>query len=111
MNITPVEITPAEVTPVETAPVGTTTIQISAAQLSSITQQDLIALEGVTIPLDDNNTCTIQNGVCIDSGGTTYELVAGKFVQIQGNDSGSLDLPALLFLFYMLILSVYTFRR
>ena len=98
-----VTIAPVEVTPVETAPVEITTLQVSAAQLSSITQQDLIALEGVTIPLDDNNSCTIQNGVCIDSAGTTYELVEGKFVQIQGNTSGSLDLSALLFLFSMLM--------
>jgi hypothetical protein len=46
-------------------------------------------------------------GVCIDSQGITYVLVAGKFIKMQDNKGGGLDLIGLLLLFTLFIFFSY----
>lgn len=73
-----------------------------------ITQQDLVALEGLSMPTEPGGTCTVSNSQCIDTDGNLFSLVDGKFV-VPENNSGSFNPVNLLFLFLVLIFS--GFRR
>lgn len=96
-------IDPIVISPIETP------IVIPPLEITPLTQESLVDMEGFTMSTEDGSDCTIQNGVCIDSQGITYVLVAGKFVQQQSRVSGGFNLPGLLFLFSLLVF--YRFRR
>jgi len=85
-----------ELTPVSVASVG-------PLQVTSLTQEFLATLpDGISLPTDDGNTCTVTAGECFTDAGAKYVVVDGKLVEPALDGSGLINLAGLFAIFVLL---------
>ena len=88
-----------------------TSTQTTAGGLTvtTLTQEGLAALEGMSLPTADGNTCTVTNGECVTASGAKYSVnAAGELVPV---DSGGFLNPCLLLLACGLLAGRWYFVR
>ncbi len=64
--------------------------------VTSLTQEGLAALEGISLPTADGNTCTVTNGECVTASGAKYVVNSEGELVPAADDGGSLNLYVLL---------------
>lgn len=83
------------------------TIEISTGPPSQEVIDHILTEDGLVLPTDDENTCTITNGQCIAEDGSVYVFSDGKLIKAE-NGSGSLDIFSL---FLFILYSGFVFYR
>jgi hypothetical protein len=83
--------------------------QLTLDTSTLISQSDLINCQGVTFLVDNENSCTVNNGKCFDSSGTEYRVENGVFIaesDDKSGNSGSVNFFNILFLFLLYMASI-----